>query len=179
MVLSASKLKERLQDCENALSVARDILRVSSVVAHIYRKVVNVLVEVAEDTQVVGRSLLNRRYGVLADVATENDILVFVAHICQDALQALVGEAHAVENGSILVEREHSWTRVALLWARCHGANLHKAEAQRIKRAEDLSVAVKARSHTYRVAEAQTKDLALQRWRLNAIYLAQKPIACG
>ena len=89
MVLSASKLKERLQDCENALSVARDILRVSSVVAHIYRKVVNVLVEVAEYTQVVRSRLIGRCNGVFTDVATENYAFMLFTYIDDYLLQAL------------------------------------------------------------------------------------------
>ena len=68
-----------------------------SVVTNIYGKVVEILIEIAEYSQVVYCRLFGWCYGVFADVATENYTLVSLAHIFDYRLEALRCQAYAIE----------------------------------------------------------------------------------
>ena len=145
------------------------LLLVCGVVTHIYGEVVDVLVEVAEYTQIVRRSILRRSYGVFADVATENYALVALADALYNCLQTLRCEADTVDYSLVCREFENARFRVALLWAWSYCSNLYKAKTESRQWSINLAIAVVARCNTDRVAEMKAEHLSLQTLILDGV----------
>ena len=97
------------------------------------REVIGVLVEVAEEFQVVGRAFSTGVAVFLPMLQPTITPSWRFAQMADSRFEAAVGESDAVDDGAVLGEPEECGTRVAGLRLRGDGSDLHESEAHRRK----------------------------------------------
>ena len=129
-------------------------VRAGNVDRHVARGVINPV----EADQVVIDGFLDRRVEVLADINAEDAAGLGELRLCdvgQQLVDAVVVEAHAVDDRLLLRDAEHAWLGVARLRARCHRADLDEAEAEARQRVDVLTVLVESCGEADRIGEGE------------------------
>src|SRR5690606_17557626 len=136
--------------------------------ADVDRDVAGVGIDLFQADQVVVHRALDRGVEVLADVDAQHATVLCRAHPLEQVVDAVVVEAHAVDDGLGFRQAEQARLRVARLRARRHGADLGEAETQLAETVDGVAVLVQTGGQSDRVGEFQTHDLHWQGRRLLA-----------
>src|SRR5690606_37016872 len=101
---------------------------------------------------------LDRSVEILADVDAEDAAVLGRTHVGDQRIDAVIVEAHAVDDALHLGQPEHAWARVPWLRAGRDGADLEEAEAEPGESVDRLAVLVEAGGQPDAVGKAQTHD---------------------
>ena len=142
LVLPAPELEQRFQNVQDIFAVVRQILPAGVVATEVDGEIIHILVEVAEDFQIVRRSLLGRRRGIPTDIASDNQPLVRTAQVLDGLFQSAVGCPYAADDGAVFRQPENAGTRISLLRTGRHGAHLDESESHGPPFAAHLAVGV-------------------------------------
>ena len=143
------------------------------VAADVHGEVIRVLVEVAEEFEVVGRGVFGGGRGVAADVAADDESFVGPAQVLDGFFETAVRKPDAVDDRLVLREPEDAGTGIARLRTRRHGADLDESEAEGRQFAERLAVAVETCGQPDGVGEFDAEDLAFERGVFHGVTLAE------
>ena len=174
LVLAAAKIEERLQNIHQVGFVVRYAAVRTVVAADVDRKIIDVLVEVAEHFEVVGRDLRRLCQRVFADVASDDEPVVPVAELGDGLVQPLVVEARTVDDRPVCGQPEDAGSGIAGLGLGRDRTDLDESEAQGRKFAERFSVAVETRRQTDRVGKPKSEYLPFERRVLGAVHGTQQ-----
>ena len=179
LVLPAPEVEQRVEYLENMFARVRRAFAAGVVAADVDGEIVRILVEVAEEFEVVRRSVFGGGRGVLADVAAHDHAVVRAPQVADGGFQPAVRESDAVDDGVVLREAEHPRPRVACLRTGRHGSYLDESESQRGQFTERLAVVVESGRQSDGVGEADAEHLAFERRMLHGVAFAQQPAAAG
>src|SRR5574337_292668 len=116
-------------------------------------------IDLFEASQVVVGGALDGSVEVLADVDAQHAVVAGGADVGDQGIDAVVVEAHAVDDALYLGQPEQAGPRIAGLRAGGDGADLQKTEAQPGQAVDGLAVLVQAGSQAHPVREAHTHHL--------------------
>ena len=179
LVLPAAEVEQRIEYLEYVRARMGGTFAAGVVAADVHREIVRILVEVAEEPEVIRGRIFGGRHGVLADVAAHDEPFVRAAQVADRLVQSAVGEPDAVDDGAVFGQPEHARARVACLRARGDGAYLDEPEPERRQFTVGLAVAVEARGQADGIGEFYTEDLAFERRVPYGVTFAQEPPAAG
>ena len=149
LVLSATELEEWLQYSHHLLLLAGHIGLACGVEADVYGEVINILIQRAEQSQIIPRSILWLGCGVLGNVAADDYLAVVLLDVLNHALHAVAVDVGAVQYGVVFLELVYCRRCVVVLGSGCDCSNLNKAEAHSIHSVNECAVGVVASSQTY------------------------------
>ena len=138
-----------MQYSHHLLLLAGHIGLACGVEADVYRKVINILIQRAEQSQIIPRSILWLGCGILGDVAADDYLAVVLLDVLNHTLHAIAVDVGAVQYGVIFLELVYCGRCVVVLWSGRDCSNLNKAEAHSIHSVNECSVGVVAGSQTY------------------------------
>ena len=179
LVLPAAEVEQRVEYLKNVFARVRRPFATGVVAADVHGEVVRILVKVAEEFQVVGRGVLGRGRGVLADVAPHDHPAVRTPQVTDGGFEAAVRKSDAVYDGVVLREPEDPRAGISRLGAGRDGAHLDESESQGGQFAVGFAVAVESRGDSHRIGEPHAEDLAFERRMLHGVAFAQEPAAPG
>ena len=111
---------------------------------------------------VIRLGLVVRGILVLADIDSEHTFVATVIHARQQVIQPLIIEAHAVDDGLMFRQPEHSRLGVSGLRQGRDRAHLNKSEAQGAKRIEMIGVFIETCCQPHGVWEFQPHNIHWQ-----------------
>lgn len=109
--------------------------------------------------EVVVGGTLDRGVEVLADVDAEDAAVLRRTHVREQDVDAVVVEAHAIDDAPHLGQAEHARAGVARLRARRDRADLEEAETEAGEAVDRLAVLVEPGGEADAVGKAQAHDL--------------------
>ena len=175
--LLAALLKAAQQVVERFVALQRaQVLRVGA--GDVDGDVVGVWVDAGQADQVVIDRVLDRRDGVLADVQAQDAAVAAKARLLdvgQEAVEAFVVEAQAVDQRARLGQAEHARLWVARLGLGRDGAHLDEAKAHGAQAIDHAPVLVQASGHAHAVGEG---DASQRHWVLHAAFGPQAGQRC-
>ena len=179
LVLPAPEVEQRVEYLKDMFARVRRAFAAGVVAADVDGEIVRILVEAAEEFEVVRRSVLGGGRGVLADVAAHDHAVVRAPQVADGGFQSAVRQTDAVDDGIVLREAEDPRPRVARLRTGRHGPHLDESESQRGQFAERLAVVVESCGQPDGVGETDAEHLAFERRMLHGVAFAQQPAAAG
>ena len=179
LVLSAAEVEQRFEDPENVFAGVGRSLPAGVVAADVDGEVVRILIEVAEEFQIVGRGVLDGRGGVFPDVAPHDNPLVGAAEVADGGFESPVCDSDAADDRLVLREPEDARAGIPGLRLRRDGSDLDESESHGGEFAVGFAVAVESGGEPHGVAELHAEDLAFERRVLDGAALVQQPAAAG
>ena len=126
-------------------------------------EIVDVLVQVAKQTQVVRRSVFVARLRVFAEVAADDLVRTAVAQVADGVFHPLVVEAHPVDQRVVFGQPEQARARIARLRFRGDRSDLGESESEREQLFVHFGVLVEAGGDPDRILEPDAEHFPFQR----------------
>ena len=179
LVLSPAEVEQRVENPQDMCARMGRAFAARVVAADVHGEVICVLVEVAEEFEIVGRGVFGGGRSVAADVAADDESFVGPAQVLDGFFETAVRKPDAVDDRLVLREPEDAGAGIARLRTRRHGADLDESEAEGRQFAERLAVAVETCGQPDGVGEFDAEDLAFERGVFHGVTLAEQPPSAG
>ena len=179
LVLSAAEVEQGFEDAENLLPGMGRSVAAGVVAADVYGEVVRILVEVAEEFEIVRGGVFCGCGGIFPDVAADDYAVMGFAQVADRCFESAVCESDAVDDGAVPGESEDAGAGVSRLGLRGDGSDLHESEAHCGQFPKSLAVAVESGCDAHGIGETDAENLAFEGGVLHGVAFVQQPAAPG